>query len=208
MTDVTCALLNHRINNLSRLDTKGDYATWAAHAEVHLETVEVWEIVTGTEEKSSIDRYNNWKQKNKYMKSLLEMIDDDFAFLISNKDTSKAGWKAVEDNNSRPCKTHFTHYLPGHLAWGSAPSRAYETEPEDPPATPLPTTPLPPASDPEVTAQPEKAEMKTTPEVTLDIAEKAKKKKQIDKNSKNQEEQKEQQKDLVATPFNDVKMTG
>ncbi|KAF8454029.1 hypothetical protein BDZ91DRAFT_801983 [Kalaharituber pfeilii] len=62
-----------------RLDAKGSYPSWASRARVHLETVEVWDIVSG------------WKRKNNYAKALLtEMIDDEYHYLISDNELAKA----------------------------------------------------------------------------------------------------------------------
>ncbi|KAF8474083.1 hypothetical protein BDZ91DRAFT_845499 [Kalaharituber pfeilii] len=96
MTEVAWSIPNYRINRFTRLDAKGSYPS---RAKVHLETVQVWDIVSGAEEKPDADKHNNWKRMNNYVKALLtEMIDDAYLYLISDNDLAK---KAIEDKFDR-----------------------------------------------------------------------------------------------------------
>jgi len=83
-----------------------NYLIWRLEAQIHLDNIDVWELVSGAEVKPTTDTHDNWKRKNRQALSLLiQMVTDEYKGLIGNNNSSASAWKILEDTLDRKSVT-------------------------------------------------------------------------------------------------------
>jgi len=83
-----------------------NYMIWRLEAQIHLDNIDVWELVSGAEVKPTTDIHDNWKRKNRQALSLLiQMVSDEYKGLIGNNISSASAWKILEDTLDRKSVT-------------------------------------------------------------------------------------------------------
>jgi len=81
-----------KILNPTLLRTE-NYAVWRLEAVIHLDNVDVWEMVSGSEPKPTTDPHDNWKRKNRQARSLLiALVSGEYKNLIGNHEHASAAW--------------------------------------------------------------------------------------------------------------------
>jgi len=88
---------------LLRID---NYMIWRLEVQIHLDNIDVWELVSGAEVKPTTNIHDNWKRKNRQALSLLiQMVSDEYKGLIGNNTSSASAWKILEDTLDRKSVT-------------------------------------------------------------------------------------------------------
>ena len=95
----------------STLLRTNNYLIWRLEAQIHLDNIDVWELVSGAEVKPTTNTHDNWKQKNRQARSVsIQMLTDEYKGLIGNKNSSASAWNISEDTIDRKSVTS-TIYL-------------------------------------------------------------------------------------------------